>query len=202
MPARSQIRNGRGCWLVEIAVAGAVFRFADRPARITRASTGQVEVWSEGLEDLGAAPRSTQSVSVTIAPFVVDWAKLVARGVDLGAGRAILRRWYEGQTLEEAEVLVEGVVEEPEWGAKSEPLTFHIAELPWQDRTFLPTSSMRITPSTWPVRSFYSIDAPALDAYYPIPIGSPGAPPTVVITASSPRARRTWSSTRRARTSC
>ncbi len=175
MPSRSQVRGGHAVILLELAIGGTIWRFATESCDVTRAQTARVERWSEGLVDLKALPRSASTAGITIAPFVVDWAKLVARGLDLSMGRATLRRWYSGQDLEEAEVILTGPVEEAECGPISEPLSFQIGEEPWRDRTTIPSPSMRISSTTWPVDADYRLDAVAVGQYYPIPIGYPGS---------------------------
>lgn len=174
MPPRSQIRTGRPEYLLELRLAGTPYRFGSVPLRVPRAD-GTTTTWQEGLIAVEGLPRSADSAAVTIASGSVDWARLASRGQDLGSARATLYRWWAGQVLEEAEVVLQGGVDAPEYGDVNEPFTFSITAEAWRDRALLPSATMRCDSSTWPVDTAAVLDEPARGAPYPIPIGRPGA---------------------------
>ena len=174
MPARTQIRSGRPEYLLELRLNGTPYRFGSIPLRISSAD-GTMTTWQEGLVAVEGLPRSADSAAITIAGGSVHWALLASRGQDLASGRATLYRWWPGQTLEQAEVVLDGAVDGPEWGDFNEPMTFTLQVEPWKDRALLPSSTMRIDESTWPVDTSAAVDEPARGAQYPIPIGRPGA---------------------------
>ena len=107
MPPRSQVRAGRPEYLLELRLNGTPYRFGSIPLRVSRAD-GTTTTWQEGLVAVEGLPRSADSAAVTIASGSVDWARLASRGQDLGSARATLYRWWAGQVLEEAEVVLEG----------------------------------------------------------------------------------------------
>lgn len=174
MPARNQIRSGRPEYLLELRLHGTPYRFGSIPLRIAKAD-GTVTTWQEGLVAVEGLPRSADSAAITISGGSVHWALLASRGQDLASGRATLYRWWAGQTLEQAEIVLDGAVDGPEWGDFNEPMTFTLQVEPWKDRALLPSSTMRIDESTWPVDTSAVVDEPARGAQYPIPIGRPGA---------------------------
>jgi hypothetical protein len=174
MPPRSQVRGGRPEYLLELRLQGTPYRFGSIPLVIARAD-GTSTTWQEGLIAVEGLPRSADSAAITIGGGSVDWALLASRGQDLASGRATLWRWWAGQTLEQAEVILVGAVDGPEFGDSNEPLTFTLQVEAWRDRALLPSSSMRVDASTWPVDTDAVTDEPALGAPYPIPIGRPGA---------------------------
>lgn len=183
MPAQSQTRSGNAVWLLAYRLGGSTYRFATEPVEVLAAS-GATTRWAEGLGSFdGALPRSATSAAVSIAGGSVDWAELQARGLDLASGRATLYRWFPGQKLEEAEVLLEGNVDDPEWGDIDEAFEFSLIADPWREQSVVPVRGMTIDATTWPVQfaagttgaNVWSIDEPALGAMYPIPIGRPGA---------------------------
>ena len=164
MPARNQIRSGRPEYLLELRLNGTPYRFGNIPLRIARAD-GTLTTWQEGLVAVEGLPRSADSAAITIAGGSVHWALLASRGQDLASGRATLYRWWAGQTLEQAEVVLDGAVDGPEWGDFNEPLTFTLQVEPWKDRALLPSSTMRIDESTWPVDTSAVVDEPARGAH-------------------------------------
>lgn len=174
MTARDDILGRRGRFLLELDLLGRVYRFADDGPVDVDTRDGRSARWFGGLV-VGDVPRHATSLAVEIvASTGVDWAKLAAQGHDLRTGTARLLRWYDGQVLEEAEVLIVGLVADPEWGDQREGLTLSIVRAAWQDHTRIPAADARVSYDTWPVDANYDIDEPAVDATYPIVIGCPG----------------------------
>jgi len=171
---RSEIRQGRAEYLIEIRLGGTPYRFGSIPMTVARAD-GTSTVWQEGLAAVEGMPRSATSSAITIAGGSVDWALLVARGQDLLTARATLYRIWPDQVLDAAEIVLDGAVDSPEWGSKNEPLTFTLDAEPWKDRGQIPSAGMCVDDVTWPTDPQAEIDEVARGAAYPIPIGRPGA---------------------------
>jgi hypothetical protein len=171
---RTQVYNGAGVWLLELDLGGRIARFGTEAATVEHAD-GSVDKYTEGL-DVGTLPRSATSATLRIdANGSIDWAELVARGMDLGAVRGTLRRWFDGQVLEQAEVRFTGPISGAEWGAADEVFVCTLANEPWRDRTMIPSVEMTFDENTWPVTANYELDEPAYGQTYPVPIGRPGA---------------------------
>ena len=174
MASTSQLRRGNAEFLCEYALNGTTFRFATMAVSVT-SSSGASYQFLDGLVNIEQIERGSNSVAITFAASSYDWALLAARGLDLSAARATLYRWWPGQKLEEATVIIEGLTDQPEYGDKNEPFTFTILADPFLDNVIVPNASMSIGNLTWPVRDEYQVDAPARGMFYPIPIGRPGA---------------------------
>ena len=178
---RAQIRDKRGVWLLDLTIAGAVYRLGDEDAVVTDAD-GTAHAYVAALarpdatEEAGSVDRT---VAVTLSPDAgVDWSLLVARGIDLSQGTGILRRWFEGQVLEQAEVVHEGDVKRPSYGDLNEGLTFSLERRPWDDETLIPEATAVVDEATWPTTrssSAYASDDAVYGVAYPVIIGFPGA---------------------------
>jgi hypothetical protein len=168
--ARAHVLGKTPHWLVELDIGGRVFRFASDVVDVVRAD-GTTVAFRAGLAAL-AASRSASSIAVTVAGE--DWARLEAEGVDIASGRATLYRWFEGQNLNDAEVIRTGRVDRPEYGPTPEPLTFSIVEIDWNDKTIVPSAEMVIDETTWDPAAPYEVEEGAVGAAYPLPIGFPG----------------------------
>jgi hypothetical protein len=171
MPPRSATLGQEGIWLLLLLIDGRPFRFGTRPVDVAR-ENGRVDRWDAGLEDLRIG-RNETSVAITIAANI-DWALLVARGIDIAAGHATLYRYFTGQLLEEAEVLREGRVTEPEYDTIEDPLVFSIVEESAEATAVIPDPGATVDDTTWPVDPAFVIDDPAKGQAYPIIIGRPG----------------------------
>jgi len=165
-------------WLLELEIEGRAYRFAVEPLDVERAD-GTVQRWLAGLHPLelrlGTDGPPTASI---VIDDVVDWARLVARGVALHAATATLRRWYEGDLLEEARVLLRGRVVDPDYGAALEPLSFRLERGAWVEPRLVPPPTAIVDARTWPITTtpdVFEPDPGILGASYPWVFGSPGA---------------------------
>lgn len=158
----------RDLWLLDLEIGGRLWRFAEAPALVS--SAGEEYSYDGGLS-VGDVPASATEAAVRVDAGV-DWAALAARGLDLEAGAATLRRWVVGQPLERARVYLAGRISEPEWGAPAEglELTIQAAAPP----TLIPDGAARVCDETWPVDPLYEIPETPRDAAYPLVIGYPG----------------------------
>lgn len=161
-------------WLLDLEIGGAVYRLADDDLDVDEGDT--TFRYLGGLDALAVTiGEGGPTVAITVAQ---DVAAAVDRGVDLGAGRATLRRWYEGTDRASAEVIALGRVLEPEYGDATEPLTFSIDSSRWTSTETVPPRTARIDETTWPVSTVSGTplepDPSALGASYVRVYGFPG----------------------------
>jgi hypothetical protein len=168
--SRADVLGKAPYWLLEIDMEGRIFRFSTEPLEVTRAN-GSTVAFRGGLSGLSVS-RSAASVAVTVSGE--DWALLEAQGVDIASSRATLWRWFDGQNLNDAELIRAGRLDRPEYGPIPEPLTFSIVDIDWTDQTVVPSGDMVIDDTTWPVTSPFELQDGARGASYPLVIGLPG----------------------------
>lgn len=175
---RTELLGQKGHWLLDLDLGGHIKRFATATLLVTSSATGESLLYEKGLPQM-ELPRDVeggvQSVPITIAADV-DWAALFAKGVALDGRSAVLRRWYTGQTLEQAIVFAEGLTAQAEFEELGDPLTFSLEPSERQQARVLPSAQMVVDATTWPVRvsPAFATDEKILGAHYPIIIGTPG----------------------------
>lgn len=175
MPTAGQLLGRRAVWLLDLNFGGRVYRFATKAAEVLD-EDGEAYQYAIGLRELShslAASGPTLSIGIEVDAYV-DWALVVAQGVPLERSPGVLRRWFEGTTLEQAQVIVQGLVTRAEYGALDEALTLSLAVLPVEQSNTLPTPTWRAEAGrTWPVAEA-SMDEKIEGAYYPFVLGRPG----------------------------
>lgn len=159
-----------GVWLLDLD-AGQIWRFG------TREVTWDGHAYAAGLdvpdpEDalaLHATEPTERSVPLTIwidqSPDLDPDTSLEA--VLLGATGTL--RWWSDPDSGDPVTWMVGDLDEPEYGGRSEPITFSLREMPWDDRGQLPALRARVALATWPV-----FDPDIHWERYPIVIGRPG----------------------------
>lgn len=171
-------KTGRRAWiLLDLDVQGRVYRFTNAPStQVVTDAKGATFAYSPGLDDMTLERRSdstTTSLSLTInAQQEVSWAKMLERGHVLERSRALVRRFFEGQILDVANVWIRGRVVSPAWGNDTEPLSFTVERLR-REAGVIPTDGMQISATTWPVAASTVTDAAILGAWYPMVYGTP-----------------------------
>ena len=185
-----QLLGRAGAWLVDLTIGGRVVRVTTAPGQISITAATGTAVYVPGLAPL-SIPRTAgrlRSVALELTVTPPDFAELQARGQRLDFGSAIVRRWYGGQTLEQATVAISGRIGDVEYGDPMEPLSCTVFP-DANDAGLVPSPSMRVDPATWPVRSSpYTTDQNIAGVAYPIVIGQPGGVtvPGVTDTPASP----------------
>ena len=163
-------------WLLDLTIAGRVYRVADVDLQIETAAGGVVE-YAAGLPDLTLTVGfdGISATAIELGPWQSDaWAELVALGADLSAASALLRRWYEGTVIELADSYAQGLILDPAYETADDPIAFSI-DLPRYDRTqTVPSRTQRVDPTTWPITAGLVPDPSMLGATYPRIYGRPG----------------------------
>ena len=181
-------RSTKGVWLLDIDL-GRTLRFAESPVDVTNRA-GDVLHYSAGLGEftLGTSIGAEASIGFSIDAGEgvrrepLNWAILVAEGIDLEERPAVLRRWFEGQVLEEARVWLRGRTKNAEYSGEDVPashLAISVERRPTKGNT-IPGPQERVDFTTWPVTAGTTIDDTILGASYPLILGAPGHSPTGV----------------------
>lgn len=182
----------RGHWLCELTVEGRVYRFSDQALTVFD-EDGSSFAYEEGLSDIFVSPRSLAQreaqVTVTISS-AVDWGDLVGRGVSLERQPAKLRRWWEGMTLEQSRVMLDGFTSDAVYETTFEVLEVAITRnIKGQSFPILGADAV-VDEHTFPdvagfgtfVRDINKIEG----AFLPLVIGRPGLVPTGDVKPASP----------------
>jgi hypothetical protein len=187
VPGASEIRGRDAVWLLDLDIGGRIYRFASKKVEVVDVA-GLAYSYDSGLGELtiglddGAA---TKTVALTLQTGV-DWALIKARGQTLELQRGVLRRWFTGQTLERATVVIVGLTEGPQYGAKEDPFLFSLVRSPIRDSKIIPDPQATVDFSTFPrPTTGFSIADKAEGASYPVIIGAPGHNPKAVLPTSA-----------------
>jgi hypothetical protein len=178
----------RGVWLLDIEIAGEVRHYATEAQTVTT-TNGDSILYLSGLGDpeLSRATQGLAEASSSLELLTADdWARIEADGHTLERGRAVLRRWHEGQTLERAEVYLSGVVTGATYGEANEPMTFTLSREARNEAIELLDPQAVVSADTWPVRLGYATEDGVLGASYPLIFGCPGHNPTGTPRAAVP----------------
>lgn len=164
-------------WLLELDVHGRVYRWAEAPVSVATVA-GDTLRYAEGLDadlTLPLVEEGTLSRRVQLrVEDDTDWPLLESRGQSPHRAPAVLRWWREGQTLEDARVVIRGLALVSSVGVKGEGLSLTITRDPSiRPRYMLPAGATARNP-TWPVRGTTSLAQVISGQYYPLVIGYPG----------------------------
>jgi hypothetical protein len=173
MPPRSRTFYP-AAWLLDLDVWGQVLRFTSgpEPTTVTDAN-GNVRVYQPGLTPMTSATESQTEYGIEVVTAAVDWAKLRARGTPITGTVGTLRLWFEGQPLEEADVIVVARAAEVEFGALGEPLVFTLSRVVESPDGSLVDPKAVVSSETWPSSASFELPDGSDGAFYPIPIGKP-----------------------------
>jgi hypothetical protein len=177
---RADIRDGLedgGIWLLELTIAGRVYRIASEAVTVVDAR-GDTYAYTSGLDDLSVSTTDEPVASIAVSIDIgEDWALLVARGVPLVRCRCVLRRYWSGQVFESAAVVLVGLSESPQYGASDEPLTLTIIRDPNEQSGMALDALAVVDNTTWPdghLYAGYGYASSAEGQAYPLVIGYPG----------------------------
>lgn len=127
--------------------------------------------WGGTLDDaidlLGDAPSPRQVALTLHLGDLLNVPELVAAGHDLAAVTGKLWIWARGTS--ERLLLVDGRITDPQYGARHEPVTLTLEEVPLEDFARIPPALARVDSTTWP-----SAADDVEDEFYPMIFGRPG----------------------------
>lgn len=160
--------------LLTLRLGGRLFRFAS-----VAGSYG--DVWYEGgLGQVALTDAGDRLAEVDVSVLAgVDWAQLAAEGMALEVGEATLMRYWP--LIDEVELLMRGVVSEPEYGGADEPLELTIRHEDGDAIPMIPPGAT-VSAETWPVNYLvtgqpysFSFDERIEGQLPPLVFGQPGA---------------------------
>jgi len=181
---RQELDGSRLAWLCEVTVRGRVFRFAsealdvldeDGDALSFDGTLDPLEFVDEGDPWEDTVSERALSCAVTFqAAGDEGFGYLTSVDHDLGDARAEVSLHKVGNDYEDRVVLLEGLVDEPEWAGPSEPVVFSIREAAQLDRGSIPHPVAQVTSESWPTAGGYAPDDAIVGEFYPVPVGRPG----------------------------
>ncbi len=173
---RLELLGAEIVWLLDLEIAGQVFRFATEDAEVASES-GDTLIYVEGLADPGTG-RSFDGTAEIAIPIEINsddaWATIVAQFGLIERTPGTLRQWVEGITLEAAEVVLTGHVSGFTYNEPNDPVSFSLVRRERETSRLIPSSGMVIDDTTWPVRGGFDTDEKILGVRYPMIFGTPG----------------------------
>jgi len=163
-------------WLLDFTYAGQVFRLARGFETYTDEDDDDHEYqpgleWGGTLEDeialLSDAPSPNQVGLTLHLGDLINVPEHVALGHDLAAATGKLYLWARGTS--ERQLLIDGRVLDPQYGAAHQPVTLSIEEAPFDDLALFPPATAQINATTWAAH----VDG-VTEERYPWIFGAPG----------------------------
>jgi hypothetical protein len=179
-------------WLLEVEIAGSVYRFATEPVHVMTEGTDGLPAffaYHGGLDDLehsvNAEPfgegdvEPTSKASITWRSGSSTFAEVVGNQQDPSAGRVELALHRVGDLWEDRDVVFAGRVDSVEHGASADPVELQFVLDFVTDRNLIPAANKKVTMEGWYVVgsgavSDFTPDTGVLEQAYPVPIGYPG----------------------------
>lgn len=166
-----------GAWLLDLEIGGRVYRYATRAVVVTAALEGEL-AYAAGLTDFDLAlDGMLEDQGFQVLDRGVNWARLVSRGVPLDGSRAVLRWWDGEAVLEQARVVLDGIVTAAEYGDPEQPGSL-VASIASSGRDlYYPGPQASVSPTTFaydPVTPTEYFDDAIGGAVYPTVLGYPG----------------------------
>lgn len=169
-------------WLLDLTIAGRTHRYSTRVVQVTWAGGGETYDYRGGLPAVQVEERADilAAGSTPIAPRVSldllpdeDLAALVEQGHRLDTIAAEMSWWVPGTDYDQREVILQGRLRGPSYGAYGEPLSVTIEpELPDYDRPIL-SATARVSYEAARVSSGSAWQDSA-GLVRPLVVGSPG----------------------------
>ena len=183
-------QGDRAAWLLDITIAGQVWRFSDQAIEVPMDDGSRV-VYPGGLYDLpevleeldDPASGAVGSLSVALSVLLPPNVHALALAGDLTTATAELSRWVHGTRYEARRVVVSGPVSDPEIGDPTEPVTFGLSPAVWSDSASIPDPSWSVVGENWADDAILSLPAGSLGLPYPLIFGQPGKVDTSIASA-------------------
>jgi hypothetical protein len=164
-----------GQWLLDLSVGGVVYRYSTSAADV-RTASGRVLSYLAGLADFELRLDGLEeSQGLEVLDLRQSWALLAARGDGLDRQSAVLRYWESGDEIERARLVIDGVVDTPEYGEPNSPgrLVFTL-QVPDLDQLFPDAQAVVDTTTFVNTTNVEVIDDQVVGAVYPYVFGYPG----------------------------
>lgn len=182
--------EGRAWWLLDITWAGRIWRIADAGVVPVDADGDELVYFpgldevpvSEDLADPANGTAAAASVSLEVL-FPEDVPALVAAGFDLSSARAQLSRWVEGTAYEKRRVVIDGVIEDPDYGEPHEAVALTLEMAPWLEESEIPPADQAVLGANFDDDMILSLASEELGLAYPIIYGRPGFVDTSIASA-------------------
>ncbi len=165
-----------GLWLLVVELGGERLLVSTESA-VVELNAGGSHSFMEGLSSFDLATDEDE-VGITLDVDGMNWAALEAAGTSLDGRPFTLHRWFEGQTWEEAELVLDGRTAAPSYADPSSPTSLRLTLSRDVQGLSLehPPPQARVDPSTWPVNPSAVLDDGIVGAAYPWIFGYPGNP--------------------------
>ena len=185
-----ELRGAELYWLLTLVLRGQRYRFSTVDLAVPQGSeTLHYVAGLSPLDVLDAVPLPGGGVSDRSADIELlfsrdtadGWAALAAGAVDMGDGSAELALWKSGTDYDRRQVVLSGMMESLQYGARDEPVGFSLVESPWEPAgAVIPEDSAQVSSDTWPLSAnsgTHAIGDGIEEAWYPTVIGHPGTGP-------------------------
>lgn len=187
LPVASLV-SARPIWLLEINVAGRIWRWASDPITVSHDREGKTYTYQTGIEPDFSEQFDllSESPEIQAIPFSLFWPEsacnLLSQGLDFSAGTGELSLIFAGEDYETRRVLAKGGIDAPEIGYDDEPVSFSVKDNGFQDLGSMLSSTALVSPSTWSVST---TDPASQGRYYPLILGYPGKITNAELTATT-----------------
>lgn len=162
--------------LLDLSWGGQTYRLASSPETFTDAAGASYD-YAGGLVideavPLEAAIRSAEGPPLSVPAMLhleglVNVPEQVSKGWELGAATCKLWVWLKGTSTRV--LLLDGVLDDPEWGRDDEPVNASLLDTRRENLQRFPASTARITATTWP-----HLYGRSVEQWYPWVLGTPG----------------------------
>ena len=172
-------------FLLDVTFAGQTIRVATQ--RLTATLKGVATEYHPGLvwqrswtQDLSPFTTSAPSTSVSLTIYFPEWFDVgshIADGHNPGSGTAVLSLYSVND--KHAEVLIDGKLRDPRWGAAGEPFVAMLEQTPMADTGVIQTRRQRILAASWSAH-----DSTWNKVTYPVIIGGPSGSDSSYVSGS------------------
>jgi hypothetical protein len=161
--------SARFHWLLDVQIGERLYRWSVEDVTVTNADGDDLE-YRAGLRDEDRG-QGDPDVDVEVLDASVDWPRV---GPLLDGAPCVLRRWREGDVIEQAEVYSRGTVAEPEWETAQDPASWDIVQV--LDLPPFPDAAAKVSDVTTETSEADGSEIPPDQSgmYYPVVFGHPG----------------------------
>lgn len=174
--SRAELRGTQPVYLVELTIAGRIFRLARRTVHLV-SDDGDAYLYRgtlnaiDYIDEIGMLTTSPPRRSLSVEAYLnEDVGQYVAWGHTLEGGEGRLYVWVEGRSWDERVLLLRGKVRDVEYRGAGYSMTCTIEDEPAREGILWPPATAVIDGQAWG-------DGPDDDAIgkpYPLPFGRPG----------------------------